>query len=71
MVTRAAGETAHVLVVENDPVLRDAITTELQSAGIGVRAASNGVAALTFARLWWRPGLTLCPRRRDASVLQF
>ena len=51
------GTRASVLVVEDDPSLRDAMLIELQSAGLRVLTAANGEEALAVARHGPRPSV--------------
>ncbi len=47
-----------VLVVEDDPALRDVLSTLLSDEGYAARTAIDGVAALALLQTW-RPGLIL------------
>lgn len=38
--------TLDILVIEDDPIMREALTDWLQAAGYGVRAAADGIAGL-------------------------
>ena len=73
MAGRGTGEIIQVLVVENDVVIREKITTVLRDAGIGVRTASNGVTGLRLARSMF-PAVAVIdmrlPELDGASVLQ-
>jgi CheY-like chemotaxis protein len=40
-----------ILVIEDDPIMREALTDWLQAAGHGVRAAADGSAGLAAVRL--------------------
>jgi CheY-like chemotaxis protein len=43
--------TPHILVIEDDPIMREALTDWLQVAGYGVRAAADGGAGLAAVKL--------------------
>ncbi len=49
-----------ILVVEDDPSIRDALAQVLGIGGYDVEAASDGAAALGRLRAGLRPGLVLC-----------
>ena len=42
--------TADILVIEDDPILREALTDWLQAAGYGVRSAADGSAGLAAVK---------------------
>jgi CheY-like chemotaxis protein len=41
----------HILVIEDDPIMREALVDWLQAAGYGVRTATDGSAGLAAAKL--------------------
>jgi CheY-like chemotaxis protein len=43
--------TPDILVIEDDPIMREALTDWLQAAGYGVRTAAEGSAGLTAVKL--------------------
>src|SRR5271168_4754138 len=43
--------TPNILVIEDDPIMREALTDWLQAAGYGVRAAADGIAGLAAVKL--------------------
>ena len=43
--------TTFILVIEDDPIMRDALADWLQAAGYGVRTAENGSAGLAAVQL--------------------
>ena len=42
--------TPDILVIEDDPIMREALTDWLQGAGYGVRAAADGTAGLAAVK---------------------
>jgi CheY-like chemotaxis protein len=42
--------TPHILVIEDDPIMREALTDWLQAAGYGVRTAADGSAGLAAVK---------------------
>ena len=55
--SRFAASTAPILLVEDDLLLRDALVVDLESLGLRVLTAENGVDALALAREVSRPSL--------------
>jgi len=43
--------TPNILVIEDDPIMREALTDWLQAAGYGVRTAADGTAGLAAVKL--------------------
>jgi CheY-like chemotaxis protein len=44
-------KTPDILVIEDDSIMREALTDWLQAAGYGVRAAADGIAGLAAVKL--------------------
>lgn len=56
---RSWQQPAPVLLIEDDPFLRDAMVLELESRGLHVFTAANGAEGLALAREGPRPSLIL------------
>jgi CheY-like chemotaxis protein len=57
--TKASHPDGPILVVDDNAEIREAISTDLESAGFDVRLAADGEAGLVAAREWPRPCLIL------------